>query len=156
MEDIDLELKKVQLARERLALQKETERRMLKAQMVGQLASAGTALKSVGRKIVMLPIAALVALPTFVSKHLKISALWICLGAFCLGAFGVGYLLVEKHLDESNRRVQELNAEKRRAQQLYAEKLQECITEQIPLPTCKERAQKLAFPNGLGDVKLPD
>jgi len=151
MEDIDLELKKVQLARERLALQKETERRMLKAQMVGQLAAAGTALKSVGRKIVMLPIAALVALPTFVSKHLKISALWIC-----LGAFGVGYLLVEKHLDESNRRVQELNAEKRRAQQLYAEKLQECITAQIPLPTCKERAQKLAFPNGLGGVKLPD
>ena len=151
MEDIDLELKKVQLARERLALQKETERRMLKAQMVGQLASAGTALTSVGRKIVMLPIAALVALPTFVSKHLKISALWIC-----LGAFGVGYLLVEKHLDESNRRAQELNAEKRRAQQLYAEKLQECITAQIPLPTCKERAQKLAFPNGLGGVKLPD
>ena len=151
MEDIDLELKKVQLARERLALQKETERRMLKAQMVGQLASAGTALKSVGRKIVMLPIAALVALPTFVSKHLKISALWIC-----LGALGVCYLLVVKHLDESNRRAQELNAEKRRAQQLYAEKLQECITAQIPLPTCKERAQKLAFPNGLGGVKLPD
>ena len=151
MEDIDLELKKVQLARERLALQKETERRNLKAKTVGQLASAGSALKSVGRMMVMLPIAAFVALLNFVSKHWKIPALWIC-----LGAFGVGYLLVEKHLDESNRRVQELNAEKRRAQQLYAEKLQECITAQIPLPTCKERAQKLAFPNGLGGVKLPD
>lgn len=66
------------------------------------------------------------------------------------------WILVEKHLDESNRRAQELNAEKRRTQQLYAEKLQECITAQIPLPTCKERAQKLAFPNGLGGVKLPD
>ena len=45
MEDIDLELKKVQLARERLALQKETERRMLKTQMVGQLPAPGTALR---------------------------------------------------------------------------------------------------------------
>ena len=43
MEDIDLELKKVQLARERLALEKETARRNLKAKTVGQLASAGSA-----------------------------------------------------------------------------------------------------------------
>ena len=142
MEDIDLELKKVQLARERLALEKETARRNLKAQTVGQLASAGSALKSVGRMMVMLPIAAFVALLNFVSKHWKFPALVL----FCLVGFGGGFLLVQKHLDESNRL----------AQELYAEKLQECITAQIPLPTCKERAQKLAFPNGLGGVKLPD
>ena len=142
MEDIDLELKKVQLARERLALEKETARRNLKAKTVGQLASAGSALRSVGRMMVMPPIAAFVALLNVVLKHWKFPALVL----FCLVGFGGGFLLVQKHLDESDRR----------AQELYAEKLQECITEQIPLPTCKERAQKLAFPNGLGGVKLPD
>ena len=142
MEDIDLELKKVQLARERLALEKETARRNLKAKTVGQLASAGSALKSVGRMMVMLPIAAFVALLNFVSKHWKIPALVL----FCLVGFGGGFLLVQKHLDESNRL----------AQELYAEKLQECIAEQIALPTCKERAQKLAFPKGISGVKLPD
>ncbi len=142
MEDIDLELKKVQLARERLALEKETARRNLKAQTVGQLASTGSALKSVGRMMVMLPIAAFVALLNVVLKHWKFPALVL----FCLVGFGGGFLLVQKHLDESDRR----------AQELYAEKLQECITEQIPLPTCKERAQKLAFPKGISGVKARD
>lgn len=133
MEDIDLELKKVQLARERLALEKETARRNLKAKTVGQLASAGSALRSVGRMMVMPPIAAFVALLNFVSKHWKNPALVL----FCLVGFGGGFLLVQKHLDESDRR----------AQELYAEKLQECcITEQIPLPTCKERAPEVGFP----------
>lgn len=80
--------------------------------------------------MVMLPIAAFVALLNFVSKHWKIPALVL----FCLVGFGGGFLLVQKHLDESDRR----------AQELYAEKLQECITAQIPLPTCNRPLKKWA------------